>query len=102
VDSPELQELVERWLKKIRERLPESGTLVVTIHRASRHRYLVSFRAEAFGETFISEVRQERLADGVKLAGSGLFDRLGLDPPQRKPGLGERVRRLFFPDRNAA
>lgn len=102
VDSSELQGLVDRWLQKIRQTLPDGGTAVVTVHQTSRRRFLVSFRASAYGETFISEVRRERLEDAVNEAAVHLVERLGQNPPQpRKPGLGEKVRRLFGEQREA-
>ncbi len=96
VDSGHLQGLVDGWLQKIRGNLPEGGTAVVTVHQASRKRFLVSFRASAYGETFISEVRRERLDDAVNEAGKSLVERLSQSPLQpKKENLGEKVRRLL-------
>jgi hypothetical protein len=95
-ESMALQPLAEDWLARIRAQLPDTGTAVVTIHRLPRHKYLVSFRASAFGETFISEVRDESLEVGVQQAGSRLFERLSLSPPMPKPAsIADRVRELF-------
>jgi len=86
--------LVEEWYRKIRALLPEDSSLVVTTQRVPRRKYLVSFRASALGETFISEVRDSRLDQAVGEAGRRLYARLELSPPKR-PGLGDKVRRLF-------
>ncbi|MGZ3685055.1 MAG: hypothetical protein ACXVCI_14435 [Bdellovibrionota bacterium] len=91
-----MQSQVEDWLAKIRTCLPDSGTAVVTIHKLPRHKFLVSFRASAFGETFISEARENDVELGLEAAGSRLFERLTTTPPQPKPvSLGDRVRELF-------
>jgi hypothetical protein len=97
--SPEsiaFQPLAEDWLSRIRAQLPDTGTAVVTIHRLSRRKYLVSFRASAFGETFISEVRDDSLEVGVREAGTRLVERLTSSPPLPKPTtIADRVRELF-------
>src|SRR5690349_1663811 len=96
VESMELLPLAEEWLAKIRARLPDTGTAVCTIHKLPRRKYLVSFRASAYGETFISEAREEDLEFGVQEAGTRLYERLGATPPQPKPAsLTDRVRELF-------
>ena len=97
IESLHLKGLAEQWLAKVRSRLPDSGTALVTIHKVSRRRYLVSFRASAFDETFISEAREERLEDGLREAGQMLLELLASSPPIPKDsgGLGDRVRRLF-------
>ena len=96
-ESLHLQSLADLWLAKVRSRLPDTGTAAVTVHKVSRRRYLVSFRATAFGETFISEAREDRLEDGLREAGQMLFERLLASPPTLKNNgsFGDRVRRLF-------
>ncbi len=96
VDSLYLQERVETWLGKIRSRLPEGGTLVVTVHKVSRQCFLVAFRATAFGEVFTAEAREKNLEAGVEEAGRCLFERLSLNPPLPKANFGEKVRRLIL------
>lgn len=85
----------ETWLAKIRTRLPDEGTAVATVHRLSRKKYLVSFRASAYGETFISEAREEDLETGIREAGARLYERLETASPGAKKNLGDRVRELF-------
>lgn len=95
-DSLALEPLAEDWLARIRTRLPDDGTAVVTIHKLPRRKFLVSFRASAFGETFISEAREESLELGVREAGTRLYERLSVTPPQPPPpSLASRVRELF-------
>ncbi len=93
-----LNPIAENWLARIRARLPDSGTAVVTVHRLSRRKFLVSFRASAFGETFISEAREDDLNRGLEEAGTRLYERLGATPlrPSKKD-LGEKIREMFGP-----
>ena len=88
-----LEDLVENWLARIRACLPDGGTAVATIHKV-RRRFLVSFRASAYGETFISEVRKENIEEGIEEAGTHLFERLEQSPPQPKK-LREKILGLF-------
>jgi hypothetical protein len=91
-----LSPVAEEWLAKIRARLPDEGTAVVTVQQLPRRKFLVSFRASAFGETLISEAREESLDVGIREAGSRLFERLGATPiGNTQKNLGERVRKLF-------
>lgn len=96
-----LESLVEDWLQRVRSALPDGGTAVVTVHKISRRKFLVAFRASAAGETFISEVREESLEQGVRLAGSHLLERLAQSTPEPKENLREKLLRLFGEEQEA-
>ena len=86
----------EKWLARIKSRLPDDGTAVVTMHRLRDGKFLVSFRANAFGETFISEAKGATVDRGLEAAGSHLLERLALTPPGSTPKtIPERMREFF-------
>lgn len=96
--SRSLSSAVEVWLERIRSRLPEGGSTGASILQVSRKLYLVSFRASAYGATFISEVRKENLEDGVREAAQRLLERLAETRPLENghdSRFVERVRRVF-------
>ena len=86
--------LVEHWLEKIRRHLPEESSLVATIHRMPRNLNLISFRATASGETFVSEARERSVEWGIRVAGMRLLEHL-VQSPLPKPRLRQRIRRFF-------
>ncbi len=88
--------MAEGWLARIRSRLPDSGTAVVTVHRLEGREFLISFRATALGETFISEARDASLDAALDIAGTHLLERISATPPSRpRKTMTERMRDFF-------
>ncbi len=94
-DSLGFSAMAEGWLARVRALLPDSGTAVLTVHRQPPGEFLVSFRATAIGETFISEAREASLEKGLEEAGTHLLEQLANPPRPPKKSLGERMREIL-------
>jgi hypothetical protein len=68
--------LVERWLKKIRSRVPAGAMLSATVQMKSDRRYFASFRLLADGEVISSEARGNSPEEAVDEAGRGFCEHL--------------------------
>ena len=68
--------LVERWLKKIRARIPAGAMLSATVQVKPDHRYFASFRLLADGEVISSEARGDSPEEAVEEAGRGFCEHL--------------------------
>jgi hypothetical protein len=68
--------LVERWLKKIRARIPAGAQLSATVRMKPGERYFASFRLLADGEVISSEARGDSPEEAVDEAGKGFCEHL--------------------------
>lgn len=94
----EVHARVQYWHDRIRGCLPDGGSLVVTLHEDDIRGTMVSFRAQAGNETFISEARDPDVARAVEQAGSYMFERLitpGYPGGEEPTTVRDRLRRFF-------